>query len=237
MRELCLKCLKSTKACLCSFIKPFETNSTFCILMHPMEAYKEKVGTGRATHLFLKNSKLLIGVNFNDNKNFIKLVNDESYFPLILYPGENAINLSSKNSADLAVLKDKKLLIIVIDGTWPCAKKIMRESTILHSLPRLSFNNDNESNFSIKHQPDKYCLSTIESVHKVINLLATHEIEKPSPNYHDLLKYLDEMVAFQIRCAQDPSKNFYRNKNFTKPIQRERAKKWDKRNILFSESI
>ena len=45
---------------MCEHIKPFLTKTKFCLLMHPKEAKKEKTGTGRATHRFLKNSDQIV---------------------------------------------------------------------------------------------------------------------------------------------------------------------------------
>ncbi len=36
--------------------------------MHPMEYKKEKVGTGRFSHLILKNSEIVVDVGFDENE-------------------------------------------------------------------------------------------------------------------------------------------------------------------------
>ena len=232
MRSLCLDCLRSEKACLCKYVSAFETNSHFCLLMHPKEAKKQKVGTGRYTHLFLKNSSLFIGVSFDEDKRLKKILSDKNFDPFILYPGQNSTLISELKNKEP---NNKKKLIIVIDGTWPFAKKIMRESKVLHKIPRISFQHNEKSKFIIKHQPDDLCLSTMESV--AITLKNLEEIGEEEPSNAQLLMtdFLSKIVEFQIECAKDPDRNSYRKKPYSTTSRRSKAKKWEKRSIFFRE--
>ena len=51
---------------VCGSITPMETRTRFVFLMHPKEFKQEKAGTGRLTHLCLKNSEILVGVGFDE---------------------------------------------------------------------------------------------------------------------------------------------------------------------------
>ena len=70
--NLCLHCRRRLLTCVCQYLQPFNTDSRFVLLMHPMEFKKEKVGTGRFTHLILKNSEIIVDVGFDENKRFWK---------------------------------------------------------------------------------------------------------------------------------------------------------------------
>ena len=133
--------------------------------MHPMEFKKEKVGTGRFSHLILKNSEILVDINFDTNKRLQEILSDDSYETFLLYPGDVTIDLGTD---ELKNKTTKKSQFIVIDGTWPCAKKMMKLSTSLHDIPRVSFRADRVSEFKVKHQPMPGCLSTVESIHQVL---------------------------------------------------------------------
>ena len=235
MREMCLTCRRSTAACLCSQIKSFQTRCRFVLLMHPMEARKERTGTGRLAHVCLLNSEIIVGINFNEERRVRELLRDDGFFPMVLYPGEQSINLTESNSAQIEQLISEKIpLIFVIDGTWPCAKKMMKSSTLLHNLPRLSFSSETKSQFVIKHQPHALCLSTIESIHTVLTELVRLKTEQLDGKHDNLLHVFKAMIQFQIRCAQDPNISSYRPKrDFKDPAQRRPAKKWEKRKLLF----
>ena len=67
-RDVCLECFRPTKSCLCDDIQSFDTVTQIVILMHPKEAKKVKMGTGRLTHLYLNNSEIRIGSDFTDDE-------------------------------------------------------------------------------------------------------------------------------------------------------------------------
>jgi DTW domain-containing protein YfiP len=129
----------------------------------------------------------------------------------------------------------KTPVIFILDATWPCAKSMMRESSCLHSLPRISFDPKVKSRFSIKHQPADYCLSTIESVYEVLCLLENQSLEQIGEQKNTLITALKKLVDYQIMCAKDPSRSNYRrqNKTFSIQSQRVQSKKWKKRKICF----
>jgi DTW domain-containing protein YfiP len=207
------------KHCLCSSIKPFETKARFVILIHPKELKKEKAATGRLTKLSLKNSELIDGVDFTDDRRVNQLIQDPKYFPMLLYPGDESYNLS-EGIFPKEILQDKTLLIFIIDGTWACAKKMMRLSTNLHSLPRLSFTNNQPSEFLIKHQPHPSCLSTIESTSFLIDELNRVGLEQTSEQAQMLVVFR-EMIDFFIKCANDPNLKSYRGtKGYKLPSER-----------------
>jgi DTW domain-containing protein len=229
--NLCLTCRRRLATCLCPHIRSFETDSRFLILMHPKEFKKEKIGTGRFTHLILKNSKIIVDVGFDQNDEFQKCLLDESYESFVLYPGEEAINLSGSDLREK--LGRKKKQFIVIDGTWPCAKKMMKLSTCLHQIPRVSFKVARTSEFSIKHQPHPACLSTVESIHQVLLDLNRAGVEHTEGKEDNLMQVFRETVRMQKELASDPAKEGYRRKPFSFPEERRMSKKWTERSLFF----
>jgi len=201
-RDYCLTCLWPKEHCMCKYIKPFHSDIKFVILIHPKEAKQEKSGTGRLTVASIINSDLIMGINFTDNKTVNDYLQDERYFPAVLYPGTNSINVS-QGEFGKEMLGGKQLLVFLIDGTWSCAKKMMKESKNLHSIPWISFSSTKRSEFAIKQQPHELCLSTLESVHFLID--EWHRIHNIADHSHDtLLEVFREMISFQINCANDP---------------------------------
>jgi len=228
--NLCLKCRRRLKTCVCAFLKPFETQSRFIILMHPMEFKKEKVGTGRFSQLILKNSKIIVDVSFEENKEFLQVLKDEEYENFMLYPGDEAHHLN-ENFSNL--FDKKKCQFFIIDGTWPCAKKMVKLTPSLHHMPRVSFSTIHESKFKIKHQPMKGCLSTVESVHLLLSELNQIGMEKTEGAHDNLLEVFEHTVNQQLALAADPQFQGYRRKSFKAPELRKISKKWEKRSLFF----
>lgn len=229
--NLCLTCRRRLLTCVCEHLRPFETRSRFVILMHPMEFKKEKVGTGRFSHLILKNSEIIVDLGFDQNKRFLEVLADPNYQTVILYPGDETIDLSSQ--ASRPQLQGLPLQFIVIDGTWPCAKKMMKLTTKLHHLPRVSFNTQRISEFLVKHQPMPGCLSTVESIHQVLLDLNKLGIEKSDGQEENLMDVFRKTVEQQITLAQDPTRQGYRKKPFSIAANRKISKKWDGRLLFF----
>ncbi|MEI7483037.1 MAG: tRNA-uridine aminocarboxypropyltransferase, partial [Elusimicrobiota bacterium] len=151
-RAECYVCYRAKKHCLCSSIKPFSTRMRFVILMHAKEARKQKTGTARLAKLCLKNSELIIGIDFTRNDRVNALIQDHSYNPFVLYPGPEAVNFKTPGN-NILKTEGKTPLIFVIDGTWACAKRLLSKSRNIRALPRISFSRSYISQFVIKKQP------------------------------------------------------------------------------------
>lgn len=229
-RQKCLRCMRPEEICLCSTFKPFATNTHFVILMHPKEAKKERVGTGRIAHTLLTNSEIIIGENFDQNEKVQSLLTNPLNLCMILYPGAESHNISEEKLET----GNKRLVIFVIDGTWPCAKSMMRDSKTLHHIAKISFTASLKSAFSIKQQPGEYCLSTIESIYQTLQGLKQSDLEKIQGEEDlVLLKSLEKIVDFQMKCANDPARNHYRNSSYKPPSERKISKKHITRKICF----
>jgi len=201
-RDKCYKCYRPMSSCMCKYINPLQTNTEFIILMHPKEFKKTKNGTGRFTHLALPNSKLYIGIDFNNHSYINNLISDESTNCFVLYPHENSIKLNTQTIQE----ENKKNVIFIIDSTWPCSRKILAVSKNINQLPKISFTHTKASNFQFKTQPNEYCLSTIESTLCILELLNHHKIENIEQNaLEKFLHPFNKMVEYQISCIENSS--------------------------------
>lgn len=177
--------------------------------MHPLEAKREQVGTGRMANRALNNSQLIISEGFESNSDVNDLIQDSENACYLLYPGKDSLNLSTDN---IEFETDKKLVIFILDSTWACSKKMLRLSPNLRALPKISFEPNYLSRFAIKKQPKDYCLSTIESIYRVIQELERQGIEATSSSKETLRDSLAKMVKFHQECAADPTITHYRHR-------------------------
>ena len=195
------------------------TRTRFVFLMHPKEHKQEKAGTGRLTHLCLPNSEIQVGVGFDDHEPVQAILRDPANHCVLLYPGPQARNLSlgELTPADYA---GKRLVVLLLDATWACARKMLRLSRSLQTLPRIMFTPTAPSRFIIKQQPQEGCLSTLEAVHETLLALSRGGLD----DYADpaqLLQVFDRMQRYQIECANDPSRKSYRGgKGYSDPATR-----------------
>ena len=217
-RPTCYRCFWPKALCWCASIRPMDTRTKFLFLMHPKEFKHEKAGTGRLTHLCLANSEIHMGVGFDDHAAVQRLINDLSYFPVLVYPGATARNLST---GDLVAsdLLERRLLVLLLDATWGCARKMLRVSPSLQRLPRVMFNAGTPSRFVIKQQPQVGCLSTLEATHELLSALERSGLDL-YPDRAQLLDLFERMQEFQIRCAADPARSGYRHQPYGNPGNR-----------------
>ena len=199
-----------------------ETHTKFVFLMHPKEFKQEKAGTGRLTHLCLANSEIHVGVAFDNHEAVEALIADPRNFTDLLYPGPGARNLTTGGfqSGDLA---GRSLVVLLLDATWSCARKMLKLSPNLQRLPRVMFTPTAPSRFVIKQQPQAECLSTLEATHELLAALDAAGLDRyPLPA--QLPGLFERMQEFQIRCALDPARPGYRRRPYSQPGERVAAR-------------
>lgn len=238
--ETCYSCYWIKENCRCHLIKPFSTDTRFIILMHPMEAKKEKLGTGRICRATLLNSEIIVGIDFTKNEQVNALIANPENSCRVLYPGEKSLNISSDDISPLLATQKagQKSILFLIDGTWPCAKKMMTLSLNIRRLPRLSFTGTRESIFNIKEQPAAYCLSTLESIHHFLDESHRRGLERLPARPHDnLILVFQSMIDFMLMCALDPNRSSYRPqpRGYSLRENRKKRKKSEMRSIILKD--
>lgn len=216
---MCYRCFWPKPLCWCGAIVPMMTRTRFVFLMHPKEYKQEKAATGRLTHLCLANSELHMGAAFDCDEAVQALIADPKNFPVLLYPGRDALNLSA-GALTRDALAGRRLVVFVLDATWSLARKMLKLSPSLQRLPRVMFNSTTaRSRYVIKQQPQEGCLSTLEATHELLLTLERTGLDDyPLPA--QLLSLFDRMQEFQIRCAADPARGGYRRQPYSAPGER-----------------
>jgi len=176
-----------------------ETRTRIVLLMHPKEWRREKCATGRLTCLNLANSEIIEGLRFDDDARVRELIDDVRNYPVLLYPGAGARNIS-EGGFPAEDLDGRRLVVFLIDSTWSCSRSVLRSSPGLLRLPRIMFVPREKSRFVIKRQPRDYCLSTIEAAHELLLALEAAGLDE-YPDKGRLLDIFDAMQRVQIERA------------------------------------
>lgn len=197
IRLRCQKCLQPDFSCYCQWLQPFDPGVEFLILIHPKE-FRRRIATGRMAHLMLHGSHLICGHDFSNHRELMPILRDPKRRCVMLYPGRQACNLSDMNQTERrAYLHGGRLTVLVIDGTWSTARKMVNLSPCLQELPRICFTPTTPSNFRIRRQPRPECYSTIEAIHQALELLGG----TPERQHDRLLETFDRMVNRQLELA------------------------------------
>ncbi len=144
------------------------------------------MGTARILSLSLKNSVTIVGEDFSDNEQLNAMLADTQYQHVILYPSEHSAPVES------VTRPNKKLRVILLDGTWKKAFKMWQVSSNLHALNTVHLPKDLKGNYRIRKAPSENSLSTVEAGYHLLSLL------EDGRDFSPLLTAFDQMIQFQI---------------------------------------
>lgn len=203
-RAVCWTCHRAQPLCLCQRIKPFRWDPLLAVLIHPKE-FRKTIGTARLVKLAVQGSMLWTGYgpDFDQHPQLLTLIQNPEYFPVVLFPGPKSTNLSQASPEELGRLVPprRRLAVLVIDGSWSLAQKMLHTSQVLRELPRVSFDVVSPSHYRFRKQPKPYCLSTVEAIHILIEKLHERGLS-PAPihqGHHTLLDTSHWLVQEQIK--------------------------------------
>jgi DTW domain-containing protein YfiP len=157
-------------------------------LQHPREQ-GVPIGTARIAHLCLPNSELHVGVDFRDSFALRHALSDPERPPALLYPSEGAVDVFAHPPLS-------PITLVVVDGTWWQAKKLVRANPDLARLPRYAFRAPAPSEYRIRREPDAAYVSTIEALVHVLGVL-----EGAPERFRPLLAPFRAMVDTQVAFA------------------------------------
>ena len=203
MSRYCERCGKATKACICQWIQQLDAKTELWILQHPSEV-KRAIGTARILTLSLPNAKLWIGEDFSQHEEINQLLAEPDRQAWVVYPGEQALPISSLAGGVAEQANEPKRTLILLDGTWKKAYKIWQLSANLQQLPTVSLDNAEQGNYRIRKSPKSQGVSTVEA-----GYLALTALEGDDGKFAPLIDAFNQMIEFQIQ--QMPEGVFERN--------------------------
>jgi DTW domain-containing protein YfiP len=139
---------------LCAHLRPIATRTRLLVVQHPRE-HKEARGTARLVALCVTGSALVVTTRPDDHPVVRAWLDAPDARAVLLYPGPDAAPL---------VADPVRSTLVVVDGTWPQSRKLLRENPRLAALPRATLPVGATSTYRIRRQPRPECLSTLEAV-------------------------------------------------------------------------
>jgi DTW domain-containing protein YfiP len=144
------------------------------------------LNTGRLAALGLLHADLLVGEHFPQLSGIIASV--ASAF--LLFP----IKDEGLTQPLAALPVGKSSLLIVPDGTWRKARKIVDANSVLSTLPHLTLPLGQPSEYRVRKAREPAAVSTIEAIVRTLTIL------EPEQDFQPLLEPFNALVEQQIRA-------------------------------------
>lgn len=181
-RPQCSRCLRPVTHCLCALIPSLDSRTRVLLLQHPSEV-GHALNTARLAALGLNNAQLVVGEVF---EGLPSLLNVPGYQARLLFPADGAQPLQAYASSDAP------LLLVVPDGTWRKARKMLHLNPLLAALPRVTLPEGGVSRYRLRKAPGPGALSTVEAIVQALQVL-----EAPT-SFEALLKPFEALIDCQI---------------------------------------
>lgn len=185
-RAVCSHCSRPPILCVCNVLPQqlIDTSTQILVLQHPNEFRKRNLSTVPLMRLVLKNVQVRVGYSFTlEDLDVVAQAIEAGQQPLLLYPDPYAISLDEVGSDSLpASAITSKLspqqhgsnnLLILVDGTWTEAKRMVRDSpTLIEKCRQVQFASQQKTIYdAVRKEPQGHCLSTLEATAKALQLL------------------------------------------------------------------
>jgi DTW domain-containing protein YfiP len=187
MRATCRRCLRPEDFCVCAGLGPIPSRTRVLLLQHPREA-RLAICSAWLTRVALENAELHRGVRFEDEPRVRMLAARPG--AALLFPGEGATPAG-------ALAGDPPEVLVVIDGTWLQAEKMLEANPSLAALPRVALCGHESGYGALRREPREGHLSTIEAVAHALGAL-----ERDPARFAPMVRAFRRMVEMQLRCSE-----------------------------------
>lgn len=184
-RATCTRCGRPVAYCWCPHLVSLPTRTRVVLLQHPRERGLA-IGTAHMASLCLPNAELHVGTTWGDSPALARALSDPARPAVLLYPGEGAVDL-------LTHPPDGPVTLVVVDGTWSTARKVVARNPVLSSLPRYAFSPPAPGEYRIRREPTATCVSTLEAL-----VYALGALERDPERFRAMLAPFRAMIDAQL---------------------------------------
>ena len=172
--ERCAGCRLLPSHCLCALRPAVPTRAGVCLLMGDVEALKPS-NTGWLIADVVADTFAFGWARTEVAPALLTLLADPQWQPYVVFPGEfvaaarvvtQLIKGNSSGCGGECVAFGKRPLFILLDATWPEARKMFRKSPYLDNFPVLSLQSEQISRYKLRRsrRDDHFCTSEVAAL-------------------------------------------------------------------------
>ena len=187
--ERCAGCRLVPSHCLCALRPQVVTRSGVCLLMADIEPLKPS-NTGWLVADVVADTFAFGWTRTEVDPTLLALLADPQWLPYVVFPGEFVDK--ARVVTDIAPADSKangvarRPLFVLLDATWPEARKMFRKSPFLGHLPVLSLHPEQLSRYKLRRSQREEHLCTSEVAAMCMELAGEHHAAQTLDAYLDV---------------------------------------------------
>ncbi|WP_162045356.1 tRNA-uridine aminocarboxypropyltransferase [Vibrio taketomensis] len=175
--------------CVCHLLPHFDIPAHIALLMHENELTRD-TNTGQWLIKAIASTSQHVWQRKAPCPKLMALINSQQYQPYLLFPSEESVTIEQAKTATQA--EQKRPLLIILDGTWQEAGKMLRKSAWLAELPHVHIQPNEQSDYQLRRNQQQGHLCTLEVGTEIVKELGLIE---PARQLSDFFHYY--MRAFK----------------------------------------
>lgn len=159
----CPGCRVLPEYCLCAWRPQVPARSGMCLLMHDTEPLKP-TNTGWLIADVISDTTAFAWERKTVDVQLQALLGDPQWQPYIVFPGEFVA--PQRVVSEVAPAVGKRPLFILLDATWPEARKMFRKSPYLEQFPVLNLQPEQISRYTLRRskRDDHFCTAEVAAM-------------------------------------------------------------------------
>ncbi len=168
--DKCARCRIYRPLCLCGDIVPQTLDTRVTLYMHWQESGRT-TNTGWLAHLALTNSEIRWRGSPQPGLHPIETAPLEN--ALLLFPSQDAVELTP----EWLVRQPRPVTLVVSDGSWKQAKKVLYRESSLAGIPRVKLPAGAPSCYRLRRSPHVQNLSTLEAIARALGIIEGRDVQ------------------------------------------------------------
>lgn len=204
--ERCVDCRLLPSHCICTYRQTVATQAGFCLLMAEHETLKPS-NTGWLIADLIPDTFAFAWARTSVDLQLISLLNHPQWQAYVVFPGEfvtpERVTNTLLSTPSSPTQTRKRPLFILLDATWPEARKMFKKSPYLDQLPVLSLLPEQLSRYRLRRSRRDDHLCTSEVAARCLNLAGEHWAAQVLDAYLDVFTEHYLCAKQQLKITPD----------------------------------
>ncbi len=182
----CAGCRLAISHCMCALRPAVNTSAGVCLIMADIEPLKPS-NTGWLIADVVQDTFAFGWSRTEVDPALLSLLADPQWQPYLVFPGEFVA--SERVVTEVHTSSGKRPLFVLLDATWPEARKMFRKSPYLDHLPVLSLQSGQLSNYKLRRSQQNEHFCTVEVAALCMALCSEPQVAQTLEAYLDVFTH------------------------------------------------